>query len=323
MDGEPINPFDPESLRQMWEKLGLGPAPDFSDPAAVISSMQGLLGQMPSNLNAQETVRDVARKTVSVAGPDPTPGLAARNKLQDASRLAQHWLDEATAFKTESVGVQVWSRAEWVEATLPVWRNITEPIAENLGRAMSGLTATDDVPAEFAALGQMVGPMLAQSAGNMYSLNSGQALGRLAASVLSGTDVGMPLLPPGPPAFLPTNISEFSQDRETAEDDVLHYLALRECARHRLFENTAWLGPQMVALLRHFATKIEIDLSAIMDNLDPEAMAAADMTEMLKLGEAMSGKLFKPTSTPEQTEIADRLQTLLALIEGWVDHVVE
>ncbi len=125
MDGDSNNPFDPESLREMWEKLGLGPAPDFSDPAAVIASMQGLLGQMPSNLSAQEAVRDVARKTVATAGPDPTPGLSARNRLQDASRLAQHWLDDATAFKTQSTDVQVWSRAEWVEATLPVWRSIT------------------------------------------------------------------------------------------------------------------------------------------------------------------------------------------------------
>ena len=36
----------------------------------------------------------------------------------------------------------------------------------------------------------------------------------------------------------------------------------------------------------------------------------------------MSGGLFEPESTPEQLKALERLETLLALIEGWVDEVV-
>jgi len=36
----------------------------------------------------------------------------------------------------------------------------------------------------------------------------------------------------------------------------------------------------------------------------------------------MSKSLFSPQRTPEQAEVLGRLETLLALVEGWVDDVV-
>ncbi|MCU1688274.1 MAG: hypothetical protein JWN20_202, partial [Jatrophihabitantaceae bacterium] len=38
--------------------------------------------------------------------------------------------------------------------------------------------------------------------------------------------------------------------------------------------------------------------------------------------EALSGGLFEPQTTPEQQAVLGRLETLLALVEGWVDAVV-
>jgi len=47
------------------------------------------------------------------------------------------------------------------------------------------------------------------------------------------------------------------------------------------------------------------------DPANPEAMQ-----------EALAGGLFEPTTTPEQERAKERLELLLALVEGWVDEVV-
>jgi putative hydrolase len=51
-------------------------------------------------------------------------------------------------------------------------------------------------------------------------------------------------------------------------------------------------------------------------------MADIDPTNPESLQNALSGGLFEPQETPEQQTALRRLETLLALIEGWVDAVV-
>ena len=103
---------------------------------------------------------------------------------------------------------------------------------------------------------------------------------------------------------------------------MLLYLTLREAARQRLFQHVSWLGPQLQALVEHYARETRIDLSAIEDSFDFSDLSQLDPSKLQEIGEQVQGKLFDPTPTPEQTEVLDRLQTLLALVEGWVDHVV-
>lgn len=51
-----------------------------------------------------------------------------------------------------------------------------------------------------------------------------------------------------------------------------------------------------------------------MRNIDPSNPEA--------INEALAGGLFEPTRTPAQQAALDRLELLLALVEGWVDEVV-
>ena len=39
--------------------------------------------------------------------------------------------------------MQAWSRSEWVEATLPVWSKLCDPIAEQAVDAMGGMITED------------------------------------------------------------------------------------------------------------------------------------------------------------------------------------
>ncbi len=57
-----------------------------------------------------------------------------------------------TSLPSGSGSAVAWSRAEWVEATLPVWKDLVNPVAERVGAAMG-----DVLPEEMQA---MAGPLL-------------------------------------------------------------------------------------------------------------------------------------------------------------------
>jgi putative hydrolase len=280
------------------------------------SIFAGTPGGSGSGVNWSVT-KDTARKTVASLGPDPTPDAAQRKALNEAVSIAEVWLDEATTFPRVSASVAAWSRADWIEQTMPVWQRLVEPVAAHIADAMEGaLSLGGD---ESAAMPGMAGmkQMLRTSGASMFGLQLGQGLGQLATEVVGATDIGLPLSEPGKMALLPTNIKIFGEGLEQSSTDVTLYLALRESARQRLFASASWLREQMLALVEQYAEGISIDTSALeqaVNNLDPNNLD--------ELSSTLEGGLFEPQKTPEQLATLARLETMLALVEGWVDEVV-
>ncbi|PMW46973.1 hydrolase, partial [Pseudomonas sp. GW456-11-11-14-LB2] len=82
--------------------------------------------------------------------------------------------------------------------------------------------------------------------------------------------------------------------------DVELYLVLRESARQRLFNAVSWLGPQLLALVEHYAREIRIDSSAIEDAIDIDDLSQLTPEKAQEMSERLRGRLFEPTRTPEQ-----------------------
>jgi putative hydrolase len=162
--------------------------------------------------------------------------------------------------------------------------------------------------------------MLSQMGGYAFGSQLGQALGQLAQEVLTSTDIGLPLGPTGTAALLPAAIAEFSAGVEVAEREVLVFLAAREAAHQRLFHHVPWLRQQLLGAVEEYARGIKMDFSAIEEaaqNIDPTSL-----TDPSKLEELLAQSAIEPKTTPEQLIALGRLETLLALIEGWVETVV-
>lgn len=270
-----------------------------------------------------ELAKDIARQTV-VAEPGPegdrrkattkdrSVSAAERSAVAEAVRLADLWLDSSTEFPSGAGTAVAWSRAEWIEATLPVWKELVDPVAERVGTAMGGV-----LPEEMQAMaGPLMGVMRSMG-GAMFGTQIGQALGALAAEVVGSTDVGLPLAPAGKAALLPQNIAEFGEGLSVPIEEVRLYLALREAAHQRLFAHVPWLRAHLFGAVEAYARGIKVDTSRmeeLMSRLDPENPEA--------MQEALAGGLLQPEDTPEQKAALARLETALALVEGWVDAVV-
>jgi len=104
--------------------------------------------------------------------------------------------------------------------------------------------------------------------------------------------------------------------------DTSVFLLMREIARQRLFNATPWLGPQLLALIEHYAREISIDPATLREGFDfeqPDQMSPARLAE---ISSQVENRLFRPASTPEQQAILSRLEVLISLVEGWVENVV-
>src|SRR6516164_896629 len=198
----------------------LGPLGDPQQFADALRQFADLMSWQGGPVN-WDLAKNVARQTVAAKG-DPSVLDVDRHKIVDALRLADLWLDEATSFSTGVRIAEAWSRSEWVEATLPVWSKLCDPIADRAVEAMGGMLAEDPselgagLPAElteaFKAIGgglAGLGGMMRRIGGVMVGSQTGAAVGALAQEVVSSTDVGLPLGPEGTAALLPAGVAAF------------------------------------------------------------------------------------------------------------------
>ncbi len=309
----PNNPFKGTPFEGMFASFGAGSGlPDLSnlDLGALMGQMQSLMQPYDGPVNWQ-LATDIARRTAA-AEPDPSQDRDAQTRVADALRLADHWLDGTTPLPSGITTTAAWSRAEWIEETTEVWRVLVEPVAEHVVGAMS-----DALPEEARALaGPLIG-IIGKAGGAMFGSQVGQALGGLSADVLTASDIGLPLGPAGKAALLPHNVAAFARGLDVDEDDVLLYLALREAAHQRLFAHVPWLRGHLLSAVEDFGRGVTIDISGI-----EESLGNLDPTNPEAIAEAINSGLFEPRQQPSQTAALLRLETTLALVEGWVDEVV-
>ncbi|MCL2586343.1 MAG: zinc-dependent metalloprotease [Streptosporangiales bacterium] len=275
-----------------------------------------------------DLAKNLARHAIAAKG-DPSVLDNERAAVTEAVRLADLWLDDATTFPSGVRRIEAWSKSEWLEATFGVWSKLCEPIAAKGVDAMGSMLTIDpsqlgDVPEEMKSmlggLGGLSGlaPMLKQLGGAMIGSQTGSAVGELAGEMVSSTDIGVPLGPEGTAALLPAGVSAFGGGLSVDIGEVRLFLALREAAHHRLFAHVPWLRQHLLGAIEAYAAGITVDMNKLR-----EAMPDIDINNPEALQEALSGEaLFRPEDTPEQKAALARLETALALVEGWVATVV-
>jgi putative hydrolase len=306
-DEQPRNPLAGTPFEQILGGLMSG---DPSALAGMMSSLQRVFEPHEGSIN-WSFAHDLARQVVAQE-PDPSPDAGVVARLRDVAQVADHWLDSATDLPGATVPVAAWSRAEWVEASMPTWQRVVEPVAAHVVAAMQAA-----LPGEAQA---MAGPMLGilnQVGSAMFTQQFGQAVGALSHEVLSATDIGIPFGREGHPAVVVGNLPSFGEGLGVSSDDVLLYVVLRELAHQRLYARAPWLRASLISAIEAYGRGITIDVGKI-----ESGVAGIDPSNLESLQEALNSGIFEPEDTPDQRAALDRLETTLALAEGWVDDVV-
>lgn len=293
--------FDMADLGQIFSRLG---------------QMFSGAGNMPGGSGSGPVNYDLARQLASSSIGFVAPiSASTTSAISDAVRLAETWLDGVTALPAGTTKAVAWTPNDWIDNTLAAWKRLCDPVAEQISSVWASA-----LPEEAKSMAGPLLSMISQMGGMAFGSQLGQALGKLSSEVLTSTDIGLPLGPKGVAALMPAAIEELSSGLDQPRSEVLTFLAAREAAHHRLFSHVPWLASQLMNTVEAYAKGITIDMSGIEElaaGFNPASLAdPAAMEQMLTQG------VFEPKATPEQKAALERLETLLALIEGWVQTVV-
>lgn len=297
------------------------PAFDLSNMGAMLQQIGAMMQRaqsVPAGQIDWETVRQTARQVI-VTEPDPSVVDAERERVRAADELAQLWLDDVTDFTAPSRQSAAWSRSEWLEATFAQWKPIIEPVAKSMQRSVGDTTnmqLPEGVPPEMSAMLAPMMQMAEQMSTVMVASQVGQALGSLARDAWSASDIGLPMNINGSTALVTANTRAWAESLGLDVRDVETYLAVREAAAQRLFAATPWLRARLQDAIAEYSAGVRVDTERLR-----ELVADIDVSNPEALQEAMQrGALEVPLSPGQEAALA-RVERLLTLIEGWVDHI--
>lgn len=304
-------PLDPE---QIAKAAGLP-----VDPAA----LQQLLSKLTSAIVPGETTEglnwplvETQAKQIASANSRKVPESVSKS-IDAALATGSLWLDEVTEVASITSEPKLLSRELWVADSLGLFKDLATPVANRMSEALTE-NFKENLPEEFSGFMSQASGLMKSAGSVMFAMQMGQALGRMSEEVLSAGDIGLPIFKEPRPAFVAQNLAELVDSLEEDSDQVYFYFVIRELAHARLFKQSKWLRDYTVNLITAYAREISIDNTRIVEmseNFDP-----ADIGNIQKAFE--SGSLIAPR-TPSQTIALERIETVLALIEGWVDCVTQ
>lgn len=303
--------IDPSAL---GEAAGL-PA-DRNQLMMMISQVQAMLAASGDGPVNWKLAHDVARQQVHTGG-DPSLTAAEETRVRQYLQIADLWLDPVTTLPPGGGPRLALSRAEWVERTLGTFQHLAEPVAASVVQAIAATLQAESGRVEgLGVSGAEATDLLRRLGGAAFGMQLGSAVASLARDAFGFSDIGLPLTDDGAVCLVPRNVEAFGDGLDIPVAEVMQYLAVREVAHARLYAGAPWLRAHVLAIVDSYAREIRIDTAAM-----EEAFRSIDPADPQQLRDAMGSGVFALDVSDAQRHALARLETTLAVIEGWVEVV--
>ena len=324
--GNSDDPNEPVDFAAMMEQMQQQIQEQFSKLGINGPGFTGSTEPLPKNI-----VRDTAKKFTTAQGSSPI-GANDVSEIEQAFSIAELWLNEATFFpQSPNTGNPALARTDWVDTTLAGWQTNVEPLAIGLSAAIGELLnqaslgegdITSDEQPQIPV--GMISALLNSFIGSLIATQLGQAIGGLAGKVTGAHDVGLPLVESAYPTLVPQNIKEWATDLDIPMEEVRIFHALREAAVARLFAHNPWLVAYIRTAITDYGKGINIDMDAIQEQAQRafESGNGFDPSNPESFTIPLNDGIFTPQESPAQRAALTKLETVLALIDGWSEEVV-
>jgi coenzyme F420 biosynthesis associated uncharacterized protein len=256
------------------------------------------------------------------ARPGPQVSLAEARRtvseLRDLASAVQQPVYEVTGLSAAGDGalglVAVVDRPGWIRANVDGFRVVLEPLVEQLRERAPGGSAVPRAGAVMTAVGSRVTGI---QAGLILAYLSGRVLGQYElflppdASPVDGEH-------PGRLTLVAPNIVMVERELGVDPHDFRRWVCLHEETHRLQFTAVPWLRDYVQSQMSEFLLASELDPAAILHRL---RSAADAMAGAVRGGDG--GSLIEAVSTPAQREIMDRLTSVMTLVEGHGDYVMD
>jgi putative hydrolase len=269
---------------------------------------------------ARQLATSVANRGEAEANPDPIE----RIRFEALARVAELRVADATGLTTSTTGrtltVLPVTRGEWARRTLDHYQPLFERLSSSLNGPGTAPSATpgdepapdDPTAALLGGLFSMVGPLF-------LGMQAGSMVGHLAGRALGQYDLPLPRPRSDELLVVPDNITAFRDEWSLAEDDVRLWVCLTEITNHAVL-GLPHVRERLEGLVLDYASLFRPDPSALEDRL-----GAVDLSDQASLAAAFNDPeaLLGVIRSPEQQALLPQLDALVAVVVGYVDHVLD
>jgi coenzyme F420 biosynthesis associated uncharacterized protein len=244
---------------------------------------------------ATQVARGVSR--LQPAG-DPAPFEALEGPSEESERLVSAYtglVPTGPLPVAEAVG-----RDEWADANLASLRGVLDPVAGRLGGGLGPLSGV---------LSAGLGALLAAEAGAISGFLAGRVLGQYEFRILE----------PEAPArllFVAPNLGHAATTLDADADQLLRWVALHETTHALQFGSVPWLRGHLAELVQELLGAMSFEGGSLLKIPD-----AADLRALLDT--VRDGGIATLALGPERRELFDRMQALMAVLEGYAEHVMD
>jgi coenzyme F420 biosynthesis associated uncharacterized protein len=197
------------------------------------------------------------------------------------------------------------SRKEWVESNIDSMRLLLDPVLQRAGDNLGPLK-----------------PAMEIAMGIVMSTEVGVVLGYLGQRVLGQyelvlLDEAVENRPPRLLFVLP-NLGQAVQAFGAEEEQFMTWVTLHEVTHAVQFAGVPWLHAHVAGLVRELLKSAEVRLEA------PRKLRIPSTDEVKRvLGHLRNGDLISIVTTTPERETLDRVQAVMAVIEGHAEHVMD
>jgi coenzyme F420 biosynthesis associated uncharacterized protein len=196
-------------------------------------------------------------------------------------------------------------RREWVRANVGAMRRMLDPVLERAGAGLGPLRP---------AVQLMLGLMVTSEVGVVLGYLGQRVLGQYELVLLDETPEDRPprLL------FVLPNLGAAVKSFSAPEDEFMTWVTLHEVTHAVQFAGVPWLQGHVAGLVRELLKSAELRIDK------PRKLRLPGTGELKRIGGALrAGDLISIFTTPAERETLDRVQAVMAVIEGHAEHVMD
>jgi coenzyme F420 biosynthesis associated uncharacterized protein len=196
-------------------------------------------------------------------------------------------------------------RREWVQTNIKGMRGMLDPVLDRAGEGLGPLR-----PAAQLALGVVV----TTEVGVVLGYLAQRVLGQYELVLLDETE------PSAPPRllFVLPNLGQAMRSFEAREEEFMTWVALHEVTHAVQFAGVPWLHGHVAGLVRELLRSAELRMDG------ERKLRLPTRAELRRMATALrSGDLISIVASPTERDTLNRVQAVMAVIEGHAEHVMD
>ena len=274
-----------------------------------------------------DAARQLAASIATEGASEPNVDPSDRIRVEQLARVAELHVAQASGLSTSPTGrgltINPVTRTQWIQETMNAHRRLFESLAGSLGggAGAAGMFAPDPEDAD-DPMAKMLGGIMQAFSPVMLGMTAGSMIGHLARRSLGQYDLPIPRPLSDELMIVLVNIEEFGREWSLPDDDLRLWVCVHEVAHHAVLA-VPHVRHRMQTLLDEYVAGFEPDSGALESKLGE--LEISDMSAMNDIQQFFGDPelLLGAIQSPAQRNLLPRLEALVAVIVGYVDHLMD